>query len=545
VTAGEAASGGAVAAGLPSATGTGPGEGGAPPGPAIDAERVAVLDFGAQYAQLIARGVREHRVYCEILPPGTPPAELRARGFGGVILSGGPASVYAADAPRPHPDLWGAGLPLLGICYGHQLLAHALGGRVEPAAAREYGPADLEVLAAEGVLQGLPAHTPVWMSHGDRVLEPPPGFRVLARTAHTPVAALGDPVRRMYGVQFHPEVAHTPLGRQVLANFLHAVCGLRGLWTMEGFVERAVRAVAGQVGGGRAVVALSGGVDSAVAAALVHRAIGDRLVAVHVDHGLGRAGEAEEVRTAFAAAFPGLRVVQVDAAARFLARLAGVVDPEGKRRAIGEEFVAVFEEEARRLGPVDFLVQGTIYPDVVESGGGGAATIKSHHNVGGLPARMRLRLVEPLRSLFKDEVRAVGERLGLPAALLWRQPFPGPGLAVRVLGEVTAERLERLRRADAIVRQELAPHGLGRDIWQAFAVLAGARSVGVMGDRRTYGELVAVRAVTSRDGMTADWARLPHEVLQRIAARIVNEVPGVNRVVYDVTSKPPATIEWE
>ncbi len=514
------------------------------PSPEDAPERVAVLDFGAQYAQLIARGVRECHVYCEILPAGTSPAELAARGVAAVILSGGPASVYAPDAPRLHPALLASGLPILGICYGQQVLAQALGGEVAPGSP-EFGPAELEVAHAEGVLAGFPPHTSVWMSHGDRVLSPPSGFRVLARTDHAPVAAMGDPRRRIYGVQFHPEVAHTPLGTQVLRNFLHGVCGLQGLWTVEAFVERAVPAIAREVGEARAIVALSGGVDSAVAAALVARAVGERLTAIFVDHGLNREGEAEDVTAAFTAAFPGFPLMRVDASARFLRRLAGVRDPERKRRVIGEEFVTVFEEEAGRIGPVDFLVQGTIYPDVVESGGGATATIKTHHNVGGLPERMRLRLLEPLRALFKDEVRAVGATLGLPDALLWRQPFPGPGLAVRLIGEVTGERVALLRRADAIVRQELQPLGLGREIWQGFAVLPGIRSVGVMGDGRTYGEVVAVRAITSRDGMTADWARIPHEVLARLSARLVNEVPGVSRVVYDVTSKPPATIEWE
>jgi GMP synthase (glutamine-hydrolysing) len=510
--------------------------------------RVAVLDFGGQYVQLIARRVRECRVYCEILPPDVPPGELRAGGFAAAILSGGPASVYGDGAPRAHPELVRSGLPLLGICYGHQLLAHELGGRVVRAERAEYGGAELEVLVADGVLAGLPARTPVWMSHGDLVLEPPPGLVTLARTASTPVAAMGDPRRRIYGVQFHPEVAHTPLGERVLRNFLFGVAGLAPTWTMGSYADRAVAEIRSTVGEGRAISALSGGVDSAVATALVYRAIGDRLTAIFVDHGLGREGEAEEVVSAFARAFPGLRLVHVQAGERFLRALRGVTDPEQKRRIVGSEFVSVFEEEARRLGPVEFLVQGTIYPDVIESGqsrAGKAAVIKTHHNVGGLPARMRLRLIEPLRPLFKDEVRALGEELGLDPQLLWRQPFPGPGLAIRILGEVTPERLAILRRADRIVREELAPHGLGREIWQAFAVLPGARTVGVQGDERSYGELVAVRAIASRDGMTADWARLPHELLARISTRITNEVPGVNRVVYDITSKPPATIEWE
>ena len=516
-------------------------------GTAGPGEAVAVLDFGAQYAQLIARRVREAAVYCELLPGDVPAAELRRRGFTAAILSGGPASVYGEGAPRPDPELAAAGLPLLGICYGHQLLAALLGGRVERAAQREYGGAELEVDAAEGVLAGFPPRSPVWMSHGDRVEAPPPGFRALAHTASTPVAAMGDAARRIYGVQFHPEVAHTQLGEQVLRNFLFRVCGMRGTWTMERYADRAVADVRAAVGGSRAILALSGGVDSAVAAALAHRALGDRLTAIYVDHGLQRAGEAEEVRAAFAAAFPGLHLVCVDAAADFLGALRGVTDPEAKRRIVGERFVAVFEAEARRLGPVDFLVQGTIYPDVIESGqtatGARASVIKTHHNVGGLPERMRLRVVEPLRPLFKDEVRALGLELGLPASLVWRQPFPGPGLSIRCLGEVTVKRLELLRHADRIVREELA--ALGRDVWQGFAVLPGVRTVGVMGDERSYGELVAVRAVGSSDAMTADWARIPHDLLARLSARLTGEVPGCTRVVYDITPKPPATIEWE
>ncbi len=508
-------------------------------------ELVAILDFGAQYGQLIARRVREARVYCEVFPASTPAARLAERRPKGIILSGGPASVYEPGAPKADPGIFELGVPILGICYGMQLTAYALGGDVRRGARREYGGADLEVdaQAQDGLFAGLPRRLRVWMSHGDLVLTPPPGFRVLARTASTPVAAMGDPERRIYGVQFHPEVAHTPEGREILRNFLYKICGCHGTWTMASFVEEAVARVREQVGDGRAVCALSGGVDSAVAAVLVHRAIGDRLTCIFVDHGLLRLGEAEEVVRAFRGL--GLRLVAVDAGERFLARLRGVTDPEEKRKRIGEEFIRVFEEEARRLGDVEFLVQGTLYPDVIESGTGAAATIKSHHNVGGLPSEMRFRLVEPLRDLFKDEVRQVGRELGLPDEILWRQPFPGPGLAVRVLGEVTPERLELVRLADAVVREEVRAAGLEREVWQAFAVLTAQRSVGVMGDERTYGYAVAVRAVQSEDGMTADWVRLPYQVLERIAARIVNEVPGVNRVVYDVTSKPPGTIEWE
>ncbi len=508
-------------------------------------QRVAVLDFGAQYSQLIARAIRECSVYCEILPGNTPADALLAAGFSAVVLSGGPASVYDEGAPRLDPALLEADLPVLGICYGQQLLARMLGGHVERAERKEFGEAEMDVLGAEDLFAGLPPRLSVWMSHGDHVVAAPPGFSVLASTPTAPIAAMGDRGRRIYGVQFHPEVAHTPRGKEILGNFLHRVAGLSEQWTMGHFLDQAVAGVREQVGDGRAVVALSGGVDSAVAAALVYRAIGDRLTAVYVDNGLQRQGEVAEVAAAFGQGFPGLRLIVVDAAERFLLCLRGVTDPEAKRRLVGKEFIAVFEEQATALGPIDFLVQGTIYPDVVESGVGSAATIKTHHNVGGLPERMRLGLVEPLRMLFKDEVRRLGEELGLPSSLVWRQPFPGPGLAIRVLGPVTETRLETLRQADAIVRQELTPHGLGTEIWQAFAVLCGARSVGVMGDARTYGELVAVRAVTSRDGMTADWARLPADLLARISRRLVNEVPGVNRVVYDITSKPPATIEWE
>lgn len=513
-------------------------------------EMVAVIDFGAQYGQLIARRVREANVYCEVFPASVRPADLAARRPRGIIFTGGPASVYAAGAPRVDVGVFDLGVPILGICYGMQLIAHLLGGRVEPAGRREYGRTELEVLdtAEAGIFAGLPGRTEVWMSHGDHVEEPPAGFRVLARSANTPVAAMGDHDRRIYGVQFHPEVVHTPLGTEILRNFLYKVCGCHGTWTMASFVDETVAAIRARVGEGRAVCALSGGVDSAVAAALVHRAIGDRLTCIFVDHGLLRLNEAVKVVRTFRDEM-GLRLVAVDAAERFLGRLKGVVDPERKRKIIGEEFIRVFEEESRKLGQVDFLVQGTLYPDVIESGvtatGGAAANIKSHHNVGGLPKEMRLKLIEPLRELFKDEVRRVGQELGLPEEVLWRQPFPGPGLAVRIIGEVTPEKVGILQRADAIVVDEIKAAGLYRDIWQSFAVLTGLRSVGVMGDERTYGYTVAVRAVVSRDGMTANWARIPYDVLERIANRIVNEVPEVNRVAYDITSKPPATIEWE
>jgi GMP synthase (glutamine-hydrolysing) len=461
-------------------------------------------------------------------------------------LTGGPASVYDQGAPRADAALFDAGVPVLGICYGMQLLAHQLGGEVERAQRREYGRAELEVAAdgAGDLFAGLPRRLEVWMSHGDRVVRLPPGFLALARTANAPLAAAADPRRSLYGVQFHPEVVHTPLGQKVLENFLYRICGLKPAWTMASFVAESVEAIRRQVGPeGRVICALSGGVDSTVTATLVGRAIGDRLTCIFVDHGLLRLGEAGCVVETFRGHGP--KVVHVDAAGRFLERLAGVVDPEEKRRRVGEEFIRVFEEEARKLGRVEYLAQGTIYPDVIESGTATAATIKTHHNVGGLPGRMELKLVEPLRELFKDEVRRVGEELGLPADMVWRQPFPGPGLAVRIVGEVTSERVDILQRADAIITGEIERAGLGREIWQYFGVLLALRTVGVMGDERSYAYPVVMRCVVSDDAMTADWARLPPEVMERIAARVVNEVPHVNRLVYDLTTKPPATIEWE
>ncbi|KYH33364.1 glutamine-hydrolyzing GMP synthase [Neomoorella mulderi] len=508
------------------------------------AEIVLVLDFGGQYNQLIARRIREAGVYSEMIPFNTPLEEILARRPKGIVFSGGPASVYSPGAPRIDRALYESGIPILGICYGMQLMAHDLGGRVEAAAGREYGKTELEVTTDDILFAGLPQNMQCWMSHGDYISAPPPGFQVTARSAYTPVAAMSDPGRRLYGVQFHPEVKHTPLGQEMLRRFLFQVCGCRGEWSVSSFIEEQVAAIRERVGDGRVLCALSGGVDSSVAAALVHRAVGDRLTCVFVNHGLLRQGEAEQVQKTFGQALQ-VNLVYVDASERFLAKLAGVTDPEEKRKIIGHEFIRVFEEEARKLGKVDFLVQGTLYPDVIESGTETAAVIKSHHNVGGLPEDMELELIEPLRLLFKDEVRRVGEELGLPEEIVWRQPFPGPGLAIRILGEVTPEKLAILRQADAIVTEEIRRAGLYREIWQSFAVLPSMKSVGVMGDERTYAYPIVVRAVTSDDAMTADWARLPYELLERISSRIVNEVRHVNRVVYDITSKPPATIEWE
>ena len=509
---------------------------------------VLVVDYGAQYAQLIARRVREAQVYSEIVPGDTPVEEIVARKPAAVILSGGPASVYADGARRIDPALFEAGIPVLGLCYGFQAMALALGGEVTPDGTREYGRTDLTVCG--GVLHdGLPEHHPVWMSHGDSVVRAPAGFTVTASSQRAAVAAFEDPDRRLAGVQYHPEVGHSPHGQRVLERFLREIAGVPATWTTSSIIDDTVEAVRAQVGDGTAICGLSGGVDSAVAAALVQRAIGDRLTCVFVDHGLLRAGEREQVERDFVAA-TGATLHTVDAADRFLAALAGVTDPEEKRKIIGREFIRVFEAATAEVVAdrhVGFLVQGTLYPDVVESGGGsGTATIKSHHNVGGLPDDLEFALVEPLRALFKDEVRKVGAELGLPSEIVGRQPFPGPGLGIRIIGEVTHDRLETLRAADAIAREELTAAGLDREIWQCPVVLlADVRSVGVQGDGRTYGHPVVLRPVSSEDAMTADWTRLPYDVLERISTRITNEVAEVNRVVLDVTSKPPGTIEWE
>jgi len=506
-------------------------------------ELVLVLDFGAQYGQLIARRIRECHVYCEILPYDTPTERILARRPKGIVFSGGPSSVYDQGAPLCDPALFESGIPILGICYGMQLMGTMLGGEVRAGAQREYGKTELTVLNHGDLFDGLNPRLIGWMSHGDRVEKVPPGFVETARTSHA-LAAMSDPTRRLFGVQFHPEVVHTPWGIEVFRSFLYRQCGCRETWTTESVVTSAVRAVQEQVADGKVVCALSGGVDSAVTAALVHRAVGEQLTCVFMDHGFLRKNEAVQVVRTFGENF-GVNLVHVQAQERFLGRLHSVVDPEQKRRIIGEEYANVLEEEARKLGDVQFLAQGTLYPDVIESGTRDAARIKTHHNVGGLPETLKLSLVEPVRYLFKDEVRAVGEELGLPAEIVWRHPFPGPGLAIRVIGEVTPEHLETLREADAIIIEEIMAAGLYRRLFQCFGVLAPIKSVGVMGDQRTYGNTIVLRAVTSDDAMTADWAQLPYEVMSNISTRIINEVRGVNRVAYDISSKPPATIEWE
>ncbi len=510
-------------------------------------ETLIILDFGSQYTQLIARRVREQKVYCKILPYHTPLEKILEENPKGIIFSGSPANVYHAKAPFPDLKIFKAGLPILGICYGLQLIAHVFKGKVHRSEKREYGFAEVTIDRAEDFFTGLPKKLVCWMSHGDKLDRIPAGFHVLGHTENAPVAAIADPKRRIYGVQFHPEVVHTAQGSEILGNFLFRVCAFKGDWTPASFIGESIAKIRRQAGGAKVVLGLSGGVDSSVAALLLHRALGKNLTCIFVDNGLLRLGEAEQVRNTFLDHFK-MNLRFADARRFFLRELKGVTDPEKKRKIIGRVFIEVFEKEAKKIGPVDFLAQGTLYPDVIESvsvHGGPTSTIKSHHNVGGLPSRMKFKLIEPLRELFKDEVREVGSVLGLSEDLIQRHPFPGPGLAIRVLGEITEERLDVLRRADWIFIDEIKRAGLYRKIWQAFAVLLPVRSVGVMGDERTYENVAVVRAVTSQDGMTADWARLPEDLLARVSNRIINEVRGINRVCYDISSKPPATIEWE
>lgn len=508
-------------------------------------EAILVLDFGGQYSQLIARRVRDLRVYCEIRPYHTAAESIGAGGYRGIIFSGGPDTVYDETAPKCDAKIFGLGIPILGICYGAQLMAFELGGKVQSAAKREYGKTEVSAVQDSSLFRGIPERSVCWMSHTVYISEVPEGFRVTAASKTCPTAAMENEGQKLYATQFHPEVEHTVCGQAILKNFLYGICGCSGDWQMESFVTSTIENLKRTIGGRKAVCALSGGVDSSVAAVLVHKAIGKNLTCIFVDHGLLRKNEGDEVERVFRDQFD-INLIRVNAQERFLSRLQGVTEPEQKRKIIGEEFIRVFEEEAKKIGRVDFLCQGTIYPDVVESGTGDAAVIKSHHNVGGLPKDIGFTgLVEPLRYLFKDEVRKVGTQIGIPESLVWRQPFPGPGLAIRVLGEITGEKLDILKEADVIFREEIGSAGLGRQINQYFAVLTGIRSVGVMGDGRTYDYTIALRAVTTSDFMTADWARIPFDVLAKVSDRIVNEVPHVNRVVYDITSKPPATIEWE
>ena len=510
-------------------------------------ETVFVVDFGAQYAQLIARRVREARVFSKIVPFHRALEACKAERPKALIFSGGPASVYAEKAPRIEKEIFELGIPILGICYGVQLSAFMLGGKVEKQDHREYGSAVIEIVESNDLLAGVGERTDVWMSHGDALTAPPPGFKVLARTASCPLAVIGDPARKIYGVQFHPEVTHTPKGGRILRNFLHQIAGCAGDWKMADFIGTQVRDIRERVGKDRVILGLSGGVDSSVAAVLIHQAIGDRLQCIFVDNGLCRKHEGQRVETTFRGYFK-IPLWCVDAGAVFLSALAGISDPEQKRKIIGREFVRVFQTKAKEVAGARFLAQGTLYPDVIESvsaHGGPTATIKSHHNVGGLPADLGLELIEPFRELFKDEVRLIGTEMGVPEEIVWRQPFPGPGLGVRIVGPVDAQRVKLLQDADEIVQEEIQSAGLSRQLWQSFAVLLPVRSVGVLGDERAYGETVCLRAVESKDGMTADWAHLPYNVLGRISSRVVNEVRGVNRVVYDISQKPPATIEWE
>ncbi|MDD5191176.1 MAG: glutamine-hydrolyzing GMP synthase [Dehalococcoidales bacterium] len=515
--------------------------------PAVERESIVVLDFGSQYSLLIARRIRECNVYSELLPYDTPWEKIAHLNPKGIIMSGGPSSVYEENAPLAPAYIYEGKIPVLGICYGMQAMTHQLGGKVSPPTKREYGHTVLHISDRHSPLfAGIDEAITVWMSHGDSVERIPPGFNAIAHTENTPLAAMANE-KKMYGIQFHPEVVHTPQGKEILKNFVTHVCGCKGNWTIGNFINESIDAIKAQVGNGKVISALSGGVDSAVVSSLIHKAIGNQLTCIFVNNGLLRREEVERTFNTFRLNL-GMNIIFVDAADRFLARLKGIIDPEQKRKIIGEEFIHIFEEEANKLGKVDFLAQGTLYPDVIESASTGStasAKIKTHHNVGGLPARMKLRLIEPLRFLFKDEVRKVGLELGLPEEMVWRQPFPGPGLAIRVIGEVSKEKLEILRSADFVLMNEIKRAKLYRELWQSFAVLTEVRSVGVMGDHRTYGFLVGIRAVTSEDAMTADWARLPYDVLARISNRIVNEVPEVNRVVYDITSKPPSTIEWE
>ncbi|WP_433945441.1 glutamine-hydrolyzing GMP synthase [Paenibacillus sp. SN-8-1] len=507
-------------------------------------EMIVVLDFGGQYNQLIARRIRDLGVYSELLPYNTPVERLRELSPKGIVFSGGPTSVYAENAPHVDPEIFNLNVPIFGICYGMQLMAQQLNGKVERAAKREYGKADVSFAEHSALTKGLESKQTVWMSHGDHVVELPEGFQIDAFTDHAPIAGFSNPDRRLYGVQFHPEVRHSVHGNEMIRNFLYEICGCEGNWTMGTFIEDTIKDIREQVGDNNVLCALSGGVDSSVVAILLHKAIGDKLTCMFIDHGLLRKGEAESVMETFVGKFD-MKVVKIDARERFMSKLAGVDDPEQKRKIIGNEFIYVFDEESKKFDNFKFLAQGTLYTDIVESGTATAHTIKSHHNVGGLPEDMDFELVEPLKTLFKDEVRKVGEECGLPKEIVWRQPFPGPGLAIRVLGEVTEEKLKIVRDSDFILREEIAKAGLDREIWQYFTALPNMKSVGVMGDARTYSYTVGIRAVTSIDGMTADWARIPWDVLEKISVRIVNEVDNVNRIVYDVTSKPPATIEWE